>query len=83
MRSDFDELFELQTIVESEVFQKHIAEPMKKFIKEQRNSFFSDSLKESWRKGGRVEGARELFRILKIERENFIQARNERQIENS
>lgn len=77
MHNDFSELYELQTIVEGPVFQKFIAEPMKKYIKAQKNNFFSDDLKDAWRKGGRVEGARELFRILKIERENFLQAKNE------
>ena len=59
-------LIELKIMIESPIFQEYIAVPMKKYMREQTNSFFSDSLKDAWRKGGRVEAVNFFFKRLKI-----------------
>ena len=64
LRYKLDELIELKGHISSEVFQKYIVKPMRAYEKEQRNDFFSDSLKNSWRKGGRVEGVKKFFSTL-------------------
>lgn len=56
MNEELEELREVQRIVESDVFQNYFAKPMKEERDKLRTAFFSDSLKESWRKGGKQEG---------------------------
>ncbi len=60
------ELIELRRHIESDAFQKWIAKPMRDYRNEQNNDFFSDDLKESWRKGGRVEGVEKFLTLIKI-----------------
>jgi len=73
--SKYKELFEIKRIVESQEFQKYILKPMKDYRFAQKNNFFSDSVKDQWRKGGRVEGVNELLKILKTIDNDF---KNER-----
>lgn len=60
------ELIELRRCIESDAFQKWIAKPMREYRNEQRNDFFSADMKESWRKGGRVEGVEKFLMLIKI-----------------
>lgn len=59
-----EELIVLKEYVSSEIFQKYVCKPMREYQKLQTNDFFSDSLKESWRKGGRVEATKHFFNLL-------------------
>jgi hypothetical protein len=56
LQSEVETLIGLKHLIESEEFQKHFAKPMKAERDKLRTAFFSDSLKESWRKGGKQEG---------------------------
>jgi hypothetical protein len=60
-----EKLYTLRRIIESEVFQEGIIKPLRKEQEKIKNNFFSDSLKESWRKGGRQEGIQMFFDNLK------------------
>lgn len=62
---EYQELLEINNTIESETFQKYIMKPMKDYRYAQKNNFFSDSLKDQWRKGGRVEAINEFLKILK------------------
>lgn len=63
LQEEIDELMTLHNYIESAVFQKYLAKPMKEERDKLRTAFFSDSLKESWRKGGKQEGIK-LFMTL-------------------
>lgn len=65
------ELLDLARIVQGKVFQKQFTEPLEKYKQKQRQNFFSDSLKDSWRKGGRVEGINMFFTRLKSVQEEY------------
>ena len=56
LKEEIDELMAVHNIVQSAVFQKYFAKPMKEERDKLRTDFFSDDLKESWRKGGKQEG---------------------------
>lgn len=73
------ELYDLKAIIENPLFQEHIVKPLRKEQGNIRNNFFSDSLKESWRKGGRIEGIELFFDNLKKINEEL----NSKQIEHS
>jgi hypothetical protein len=62
---ELNELREVKRMIESDLFQKYFAKPLRDREDEIKNNFFSDSLRESWRKGGRKEGIEEFFKILK------------------
>lgn len=62
---EISELLEVIRMIESDLFQKFFAAPMKRERDKLRTAFFSDSLKESWRKGGRQEGIELFFDIVK------------------
>jgi len=56
LTAEIAELMTMHNTIQSEVFQKYLARPMKAERDKLRTAFFSDSLKESWRKGGKQEG---------------------------
>jgi len=53
-------------MIESPIFQQFIALPIKKNRDSLRTAFFSDSLKESWRKGGKQEGINECMKLIEL-----------------
>lgn len=65
LRKKLEELYELKRQIESEEFQKYFAKPLREKQSKLKTDFFSDSLKDSWRKGGKHEGIQEFFEILK------------------
>jgi hypothetical protein len=65
LQDEFNELQEIKRIIEGQTFQRLFVKPLKDYRFKQKNNFFSDSMKDQWRKGGRVEGINEFFKILK------------------
>lgn len=65
LQQELEELINVKNLIESSEFQKFFVAPMREKQNELRVSFFSDSLKDAWRKGGRMEGLKEFFEILK------------------
>jgi hypothetical protein len=65
LQEELEELINIKNLIESKEFQKFIVAPMREKQNELKVSFFSDSLKDAWRKGGRLEGIKEFFEILK------------------
>ena len=63
LQESVNELMAMHNLIESKVFQKYLYKPMKEERDKLRTAFFSDSLKESWRKGGKQEGIK-LFMTL-------------------
>ena len=64
-KEQFEELLEIRTLIENPTFQKFIVQPLREKQTKLKLKFFSDSLKDSWRKGGRYEGIEDFFNILK------------------
>lgn len=64
LQREYQQLLEMVRIIEGEEFQKFIVKPLKDYRYKQKNNFFSDSLKDQWRKGGRVEAINEFLKIL-------------------
>lgn len=64
LQEKLDELFELKAQIESPVFQKYLCKPLRDKQAKLHLNFFSDTIKESWRKGGRHEGIEEFFSLL-------------------
>ena len=64
LQKEISELMEMKEMIQSELFQKYIAKPMKAERDRLRTAFFSDSLKESWRKGGKQEGIKLFMDII-------------------
>lgn len=60
------QLYDLKRAIESDPFQEFFIKPLRKEQSNISNNFFSDSLKDAWRKGGRKEGIEEFFKRLKI-----------------
>lgn len=56
LQEEVNELLEVSMMIQNPLFQKYFAKPMKEERDKLRTAFFSDSLKESWRKGGKQEG---------------------------
>lgn len=56
IQEEVNELLEMEMMIQNPLFQKYFAKPMKEERDKLRTAFFSDSLKESWRKGGKQEG---------------------------
>lgn len=81
LKQEYDELLDIRTVIENSNFQKYIVERMRKYQDNQRNNFFSDSLKESWRKGGRVEAVKFFFENLKQIDVDFKNKRDELEAE--
>ena len=65
LKREVEELIEIKSQIESAVFQKYIVAKLREKQNALKVNFFSDSLKDSWRKGGRMEGINEFFDILK------------------
>lgn len=65
LKIKLDELYELKLWIETPIFQKYLCKPLREKQGKLKVNFFSDSLKESWRKGGKHEGIEEFFNILK------------------
>jgi len=59
LQAEIDELVMMRDLISSEIFQKFIAKPMSKAKKEMTASphnFYVESVNESWKKGGKLEG---------------------------
>jgi hypothetical protein len=56
LQEEVNELLEVELMIQNPLFQKYFSKPMKEERDKLRTAFFSDSLKESWRKGGKQEG---------------------------
>lgn len=65
LQEKLQELFEVKVMIESKLFQEYFCQPLRDKQGKLKVNFFSDSLKDSWRKGGRHEGIQEFFEILK------------------
>jgi hypothetical protein len=65
IKEELAELYSLKGFIESAVFQKYFCKPLREKQDSLQLNFFSDSLKDSWRKGGKYEGIEEFFEILK------------------
>lgn len=64
MDKELNKLYELKGNIESEAFQEYLCKPLRKEQDRLKNDFFSDSLKQSWRKGGKKEGIELFFKQL-------------------
>jgi hypothetical protein len=64
LQLEISELYEMKRMIETPTFQKYIAKPLKAERDKLRTSFFSDSLKHSWRKGGKQEGIELCMKLL-------------------
>lgn len=64
-KEEFDELWDLKIKIESKTFQKYLCEPLREKQDKLRLNFYSDSLKEAWKKGGKYDGIEEFFSLLK------------------
>lgn len=51
-------------MISSPTFQKYFSKPMKEERDKLRTAFFSDTLKDSWRKGGKQEGIKVFMDIV-------------------
>lgn len=56
LQQEIEELMAMHNMIETAVFQKFLAKPLKEERDKLSTAFFSDTLKESWRKGGKQEG---------------------------
>lgn len=64
LQSEVAELVAIANMIENPLFQKYLAKPMKEERDKLRTAFFSDSLKESWRKGGKQEGIQVFMKLV-------------------
>lgn len=64
LQAEIGELLTVKEMIQTELFQRYFAKPMKEERDKLRTAFFSDSLKESWRKGGKQEGIECFFKIV-------------------
>lgn len=64
LQAEIEELMAMHNIIETKVFQKYLAKPMKEERDKLRTAFFSDSLKDSWRKGGKQEGIQVFMKLI-------------------
>lgn len=62
---ELEELMAAVRMIESDTFQKFIVKPLRDEEDKLKTAFFSDSLKDAWRKGGKKEGIELFFKILK------------------
>lgn len=70
-----EELVSLTNMIQSELFQEYIARPMKAERDKLRTAFFSDTLKDAWRKGGKQEGIELFMKLIEnihIERKDVL-----------
>jgi hypothetical protein len=64
LQAEIEELMAMHNMIETAVFQKFLAKPMKEERDKLRTAFFSDTLKESWRKGGKQEGLQVFMKLI-------------------
>lgn len=64
LQTEIEELTAMHNMIETKVFQKYLAKPLKEERDKLRTAFFSDSIKESWRKGGKQEGLTFMMKLL-------------------
>lgn len=67
LQTEIDELVMMRDLIDSEVFQKFIAKPMsraKKKLTSEPHDFFVNDVKESWRKGGKLEGIEVYMKLV-------------------
>lgn len=64
LQQEVEELMAIHNMIETAVFQKYLAKPMKEERDKLRTAFFSDSLKEAWRKGGKQEGLQVFMKLV-------------------
>ena len=64
LQAEIQRFIEAKEMIESGCFQEFFAKPMKKERDKLRTAFFSDTLKESWRKGGKQEGIEVFMKIV-------------------
>lgn len=64
MQEELNKLYELKGNIESEAFQEYLCKPLRKEQDKLHLNFFSDSIKDSWRKGGKFEGIQMFFKLL-------------------
>lgn len=64
LQAEIEELMAMHNMIETKVFQKYLAKPMKEERDKLRTAFFSDSLKDSWRKGGKQEGIQVFMKLV-------------------
>ncbi len=64
LQAEIEELMAIHNMIETKVFQKYLAKPMKEERDKLRTAFFSDSLKDSWRKGGKQEGIQVFMKLI-------------------
>ncbi len=64
LQQEIEELMAMHNMIETKVFQKYLAKPMKEERDKLRTAFFSDSLKDSWRKGGKQEGIQVFMKLI-------------------
>lgn len=83
LQEEIAELMTLHNYIESAVFQKYLAKPMKEERDKLRTAFFSDSLKESWRKGGKQEGIKLWMNLVEQVNVDLKNKLEEQKIEDS
>lgn len=64
LQEEIAELMTMHNTIQSAVFQKYLMKPMKEERDKLRTAFFSDSLKEQWRKGGKQEGINVFLNLI-------------------
>ena len=69
--TELEELQAVRIMIESEVFQRYFVKTLRDKENKTKADFFSDTLHESWKKGGYIEGIEEFFKILKIVDRDF------------
>lgn len=65
LKQEIEDLTSLKFFIEGREFQEYFCKPLRAKQDELRLSFFSDSLKDAWKKGGKYQGIEEFFDILK------------------
>ena len=64
LQVEIGELNTVKEMIQTELFQRYFAKPMKEERDKLRTDFYSDTLKESWRKGGKQEGIELFFGLV-------------------
>ena len=77
LQEELEELIDIKSQIESKVFQKYICKPLREKQDSIKTDFYSDSLKESWRKGGNLDGIEEFFSTLRQIDVDFKNKRDE------
>lgn len=83
LQNEVNELIEMEMMIQNPLFQKYFAKPMKEERDKLRTAFFSDSLKESWRKGGKQEGIKLWMSLVENIHADLKNKKNELALENS